>query len=361
MTTILTTTGISLKINTSRKYDVKEPTDDQIRQYLRTQPEQASAEANSLLQIASLDDQLVLFHTSTSEAERCARLLQEFFINDKGFKHVRLTKLEFQDDEKHIETLGIRNLINALIDEIEKAQKNGQEVIINATAGLKAQIVYSTMLGMLYHVPVKYMYETFKRLVTFNPVPLDWDTSLFLTYSWFFRWLQDDFRTQSEVSQKLQSLQDADTIQALLTTPDNDDYVILSAMGIALQRKLEYEIEEAELAPFPPAATTATVSEKVSNAILHEKHHYPKTLRDICLKIASLTYVQEVTGGFFENTTRSQIKRPYPDGTISLIIADGEKASNLTVRTTAQGKSQTLKVALEISQLLGIHMMSETK
>lgn len=361
MTTILTTTGISLAINTSKKHNVKEPTDDQMRQYLRSEPECASAEANSLLQIAHSEDHLVFLHTSTPEAEKCATLLKDFFINSRGFQHIRLVPLKFQDDAAHIETWGIRNLVDTLIQEIEHAQNKQEKVVINATAGFKAQIVYSTMLGMLYQVPVKYIFESFQQIVTFNPIPLDWDTSFFLSYSWFFHWIEDELRTQHEVERKLQPLPDASIIQSLLTPPDKDGYVFLSAMGIALQRKFEYEIAEAKLIPFPPVSTIEIASEKVANSILHEKHHFPKNLRDECLKIAAIPYVQGVIGGFFKNTTRSQMKRAYPDGTITLILADNEKAANLTIRTTAQGKPQTLKVALEISRLLGIRMMSETK
>src|SRR2546421_1519556 len=147
MPTILTTTGISLYINASRNYNIKDPTDDQMRQYLRTKPELASAEANSLLQIAQSDDHLVFLHTETPEAKKCAELLQEFF-NNKGFKHIHLVKLQFQDDEKHIETHGLRNLVNTLIDEIEKAKRKKQDVVINATSGFKPEIGYSTMIGM---------------------------------------------------------------------------------------------------------------------------------------------------------------------------------------------------------------------
>lgn len=138
MTTILTTTGISLYLNTGKTYDTKEPTDDQMRQYLRMKPEAASAEANSLLQIAQTDDFLVFLRTGTPEGEKCANLLKEFFLN-RGFKHIQIVGLQFQDDEKHIETHGLRNLVNTLITEIEAAQSKGQQVVINATPGFKLE------------------------------------------------------------------------------------------------------------------------------------------------------------------------------------------------------------------------------
>ncbi len=353
MTTILTTTGISLFINTGRHYGVKEPNDDQMRQYLRTEPIRASAEANSLLQIAQLDDQIVLLHTDTAEARKCAELLQEFFDN-RGFKHIRLIALQFQEDEQHIETLGIRNLVNTLIDEVEKARRSNEEVVINATAGFKAQIVYSTMIGMLYQVPVKYIYEQFHRIVTFNPIPLEWDTSLFLTYNWFFRWVDDEFRSYSEVESKLKDLPDGERIRTLLTPPDKDGYVFLSPMGDALRRRFEREVEEAAQVPYPPQVNVANIDDKIASSLLETKHHYPKNTLDTCRKIAQLPYVELITGGFFEPTALSGIRKVSEDGTIILLWADNEKAARLTVHTTAIGSPQTLKVAEKIKEILEI-------
>ncbi len=96
MTTILTTTGISLYINTGREYKTSSPTDDMMRQYLRMKPQSASAEANSLLQIAQPGDHLVFLCTDTVNAQRCAELLKEFFTNG-GFKHVEIVSLQFQE------------------------------------------------------------------------------------------------------------------------------------------------------------------------------------------------------------------------------------------------------------------------
>jgi putative CRISPR-associated protein (TIGR02619 family) len=354
MTTILTTTGISLFTNTGRKLDTQEPTDDQMRQYLRMEPERASAEANSLLQIAQFNDQIVLLHTDTVEARKCAELLQEFFGN-RGFKHIRLIALQFQEDEQHIETLGIRNLVNTLIDEVEKARKINEEVVINATAGFKAQIVYSTMIGMLYQVPVKYIYEQFHRIVTFNPIPLDWDTSLFLTYNWFFRWVDDEFRFYSEVELKLKDLPDGERIRTLLTLPDKDGYVFLSPMGDALRRRFEREAEDAAQVPYPPQVNIVNIDDKIASSLLETKHHYPKNTVDACRKIAQLPYVELITGGFFEPTLLSGVRKVSEDGTIILLWADNEKAARLIVHTTAIGGPQTLKVAATLKEILGIN------
>jgi len=329
------------------------PTEDQMRQYLRTNPKRASSEANSLLQMAMPDDHLVLLHTQTPEAIQCAALLHNYFLAE-GYKHVRLEALEFQGDPKHIETTGLRNLINTLINEIEKV-KNKQEVVINATAGFKALVVYSTMIGMIYQIPVKYLYEDFKTVVTFNPIAVDWDTSLFLTYDAFFRWIDAEPRTQREVEQYLKDYLDRERIETFLTPPDTDGEVFLTYMGNALYRKFQYEKEEAELVEWPPAVDVKNRDDKIASSILNRNHHPVKGDLDACRKIAAIDCVQEITGGFYEPTTRSAVKPTYPDGTILLLWADGEKAARFTISTTARGnKLQTLKVAQKIKEILEI-------
>ncbi len=353
MTIILTTTGISLSINTKRDYKTDPPTDDQMRWYLRTNPRRASSEANSLLQMAGKDDHLVFLHTQTPEAIRCANLLRDYFHNE-GYKHVRLVPLEFQDDPKHIETTGLRDLIDTLIHEIRNARRNDQEVVINATAGFKAQVVYSTMMGMIYHVPVKYIYEDFKSLLTFNPIAVDWDTSLFLTYDSFFKWVDAQPRTLQEVENYLKENVDKEQIKALLTPPNKDGEVFLSYMGEALRSQFQEEIEEAELVEWPPAAEIKGIEDKIASSIRDSKHHPVKGDLQMCYKIAAIDCVQEITGGFYENTTRTALKRVYPDGSILLLWADDEKAARFTIFTTAKGKSQTLKVAQKIKEILEI-------
>jgi putative CRISPR-associated protein (TIGR02619 family) len=355
MTTILTTTGISLLINAKRDLGEKNPSDEQILHYLRSNPDPASAESKSLLKMASPGDTLVLLHTETPEAERCARLLVSFLQN-QGFQ-TRLVNIKMREDEAHLETQGLRMLVNTFINEIEQAQRDGQEVIINATTGFKAQVVYSTMIGMVYQIPVKYIYEKFQNIVTFNPMLLDWDTSLILSYNWFFKWIDEEPRQQAEVTARLKAAsteEDQKRILSLLTSPDTDGHVFLSDVGEVLFRRFKREQEEASVVADPPLSDITDPDIKIANSILRDKHHYPKGMREVSHKIASIPFVRQVIAGHFENTTLSRIKNVSDDGVIRMLWADSEKAGNLTIETTAQGRPQTLKVANRICELLGI-------
>jgi putative CRISPR-associated protein (TIGR02619 family) len=354
MTTIITTTGISLIGNTRKEFKNQSPTETQMLHYLKANPIAASAESNSLLQIIQPGDHLVFLYTR--EAEQCASLLKEFFISEKAFKpfQIKVKELHLSANEADIETRGLRNLINTLIGEIEIAQRNKQNVIINATAGFKVLIAYSTMIGMIYNVPVKYLYEDFRRVVTLNPLALDWDTSLFLTYEDFFQWLDGagEARQYQEVEQRLKALPDSEKIRSLLTEQDKDGYVYLSDMGEVLRRRFAQQTQEAENAPWPPEVKGVPIDDKIASSLLLSKHHPINKLLQFARKTAELPYVQEIVGGFFENTTLSRIKSSNEDGTIHLLWADNEKAQNLIISTTARGKLQTLKVANKIKEIM---------
>ncbi len=92
-----------------------------------------------------------------------------------------------------------------------------------------------------------------------------------------------------------------------------------------------------------PPASEIPNQDKISNSLEGVKHHYPRGTKEFAQKIAQLSAVEEIIGGHFENTTSKRIKGVSEDGTIRLLWADNEKATNLTIRTTARGSAQTLR------------------
>jgi putative CRISPR-associated protein (TIGR02619 family) len=360
MKTIITTTGISLYSNTQRPLGKGiEPTDDQMRQYLRQDPENASAEANSLLKMALPEDHLVLLTTDTPLAQQCVNVLKSFFVNT-GFRNVDIINLQFQDREEHIEKQGIRDLLSVLAAEIVKAQKKNQEIVINATTGFKAQVVYSTMIGMLYGVPVKYIHEKFKRVVTFNPIALNLDISLFINNYYFFEWIENEQHSHAytevevQLSKRIYDDDERDRVRSFLEPVDEEGTVFLSPMAFTLFQQAGKYKEEAQEVSYPPSSGIENIDQKISASLLESKHHFTKDILAICRKIASLEYVKLIYGGFFEGTTRSRMGKFSEYGVIELSWADNKKAARLTITTTASGLAQTIKVRDKIKEILEI-------
>ncbi|MBE9166324.1 putative CRISPR-associated protein [Pleurocapsales cyanobacterium LEGE 06147] len=354
MRTILTTTGTSLLTNTARslKKQLIEVTVDEIRRYLnRTSAEEATAETNSLLKIAEPTDEVVLLYTSTTDGKLCAEQIKHY-LEKKGWSNLRLHQLALEYNEANFERYGLRELVDVLINEIERSQRKNQEVVINATGGFKAEIAYTTLVGMIFQVPVKYIYQNFARPITFPCLPITWNLDLLIEYEDFFAWIDEDCRQSYEVKERLQSIPDSDRLQSLLLPPDDEGYIFLSPAGNILWRRVIQQRQVAEWIEEPPPSEVP-IADKISPSLKREKHHIPDRTLDFAKRLAEIPCVEQIIGGFFENTTMKRIKGISEDGSIRLLWADNEKATNLSIRTTAKGYAQTLQVCdRHISPLL---------
>lgn len=352
MKTIITTVGTSLIGNYGRHYpDIEEPSDENYKNYLRKVSEaEAAAETNSIGRVPNLsykNDQFVFIHTKTKEGVRCANLLSWYYKEHKKVADNRIdvVKINLTHDEIQFETQGLRSLVTGLIELIEDAKRKGNEIVINATGGFKAEIAYTTMVGMIYQVPVYYIYIDFENLVTFPAMPIDWNIDLIFSYSNFFEWIDSEPRKSAEVKNRLKGLtdQDREQIRVFLTPPDSEDYVFLSPAGDAFYRRYRFQLEQIERTVDFPNESDKQVDEKIALS----KHTFPKGTEQFCRKIAKVPYVDLIYSQFFESTTKSKLKNTYGNGSISMIYSDGDKGVNLTVMTTADNKAQALKVAEE--------------
>ncbi len=256
MRTIITTVGTSLLTNAKRELKVDAPTDEQLANYLRTtDAEKASAETNSLSRILQEGDRIVFIYSHTEDGKRCAELLRRHYDNE-GYQaeSVEVPDLDYTD--KKFQNRGLRSLVNILAQQIEEARKRQHEVVINATGGFKAEIAYATLIGLLFRVPVCYIHEMFRDIITLPATPIGWDFSLIANHEEFFEWIEGDLRTKSEVDNRLKSLgEDRERITMLLL--EEEGYTMLSPMGEAFYQAYREKIEFAPIwnVYFSPSAS----------------------------------------------------------------------------------------------------------
>jgi putative CRISPR-associated protein (TIGR02619 family) len=345
MRKVITTTGTSLLTNTAR--ELKKPlhlvTDEDFRLFWKQAGvTAASAETNSLLKIAQSDEEIVLLYTTTIEGERCAKEIQRY-LQSQNWSQVRLRQLPLEKNEVQFERHGLRGLVNILIEEITQGQQEGKEVLINATGGFKAEIAYTTMVGMIFQVPVKYIYQDFANPITFPALPVTWNIDLLLEYEDFFAWVDEEPRQEAAVKQRLKLIdtEGGDSIHQLLLPVDSEGYVFLSPAGAILWQRVSQQ-RQVGATLSEPAPSEFAAEDKISSSIKGVKHHYPDGTLAFAQKISQLSSVEEIIGGHFENTTMRRVKGVNDDGSIRLLWADNKKAVNITIRTTARGQSQTL-------------------
>ncbi len=345
MRTIITTVGTSLIGNAARHCGKapNEVQDSDIKRFLSAEPpEKLSAELNSLHRLNSSQDEVILLHTNTIDGEKCAKLLASHLEN--GYcKRVRVRRINLKQDEKHMETHGLRDLVEIMMNEISNSRKNSHEIIINATGGYKAETAFATIIGQMMGVPVVYLYEQFKIMVELPPLPVTWNTDLVLENRSFFEWMEEEPRLGREVETRLFGLQASDVFRTFITPFDDEEgYRWLSAVGHILYLRFKKEGEEATNIAYPSPALEQDPDKKVE---IRGDHHYPKGIREFAKTIAKCQYVEKITPRHFESSTRTRIKSVDDSGIIHILFCDNQKGCNLLVQTTSNGKLQTRKVA----------------
>lgn len=243
MRTILTTVGTSLLGNSSRNNISRD--EASLVRFIAQNPQDASAESNSLSRLLEKGDEVVLIHSHTSEGETCAKVLLSY-LNGIGFEAQIHVVPQLQYDQDVFARLGLRNLVQTLAREIRKARHKDSEVIINATGGFKAEIAYATAVGLLFKIPVCYIHDRFEDIVTLPATPIGWDPTLISENEEFFDWIEEEPRTRREVQSRLHQL--PQSVQMLLED-DNDGNTYLSAMGEAYREAFRLRLEETAETP----------------------------------------------------------------------------------------------------------------
>jgi putative CRISPR-associated protein (TIGR02619 family) len=135
----------------------------------------ASAETNGLFRAGITDrDEVVFLTTETEDGRLCGTRLVAFV--EKEFScHARTVEvkgLQVRDGVK-FRREGIGNFFSKL-DEVT-ADRDPEEIRLNATGGFKGAIPYLVLYGMFNGLPVSYVYEFSDTLITLPPIPVEFD------------------------------------------------------------------------------------------------------------------------------------------------------------------------------------------
>jgi putative CRISPR-associated protein (TIGR02619 family) len=251
MRTLLVTVGTSL-ISNARRDLGKEPKREELLIYLKkTEPEKASAEANSISQLIKRKtleegDKLFFLHSQTGEGKLCAEVLNSYYAL-RGFRTELKEIPDLTYEESRFKMRGLRGLVAAMIEIIEKGRKAGMECAINATGGFKAEIAYATLVGLLLNVPVYYIHEAFKEIIEMPPTSISWDYSLIFYHEDFFDWVDTDLREKGEVERRLKTTPEEERQKISFLLTEEDEFMMLSPAGEAFFRSYKSKIERPEV------------------------------------------------------------------------------------------------------------------
>lgn len=136
----------------------------------------ASAELNSLFRMGvAKGDRVVFLSSDTDDGEETAKALARFFEEKKGCNVLvqRIVGLQ-TGDRAEFDKAGIPNLTDAIIGEIQN-NRYYYNIVLNATAGFKATVPYLTFIGMVFHLPIRYIFERSQSIIELPSMPIEFD------------------------------------------------------------------------------------------------------------------------------------------------------------------------------------------
>ncbi|HWP91859.1 MAG TPA: putative CRISPR-associated protein [Thermodesulfobacteriota bacterium] len=209
-----------------------------------TDLDKSSAEIKSLLKLGiGNSDVVYLFATETIDGKLCAEVLKDFIEEEFGcdVKLEEINGLQVSNPELFKKT-GVRNYIDKATKIIEN---HHYQLILNTTGGFKAVVPYTTLLGMLFQIPVFYIFEETQSLIELPPLPLEYNFKIIEELK--DKFYRIDLETSIPYDEFRKGIDDEKYKQCIALIEEEKGYVTLSAIGIAIWEK--YKEDNPPLAP----------------------------------------------------------------------------------------------------------------
>jgi putative CRISPR-associated protein (TIGR02619 family) len=137
-----------------------------------------SAEVHSLVRLGlGAGDRVVLFFSDTADGAVCARLVEAYLRDRLGIAAEALACQRVPglqvDDAVRFRREGVPNYFRLALREGER--QGWYDVVLINTGGWKALVSYTTLLGMMFGVPVCYIFDNGRELLRLPPLPVEID------------------------------------------------------------------------------------------------------------------------------------------------------------------------------------------
>lgn len=256
MKAIISTVGVSLFPVSLKKHPELDRFEDEIREaereawgkwhkLLPSDKGQVSAEIKSLEAIGVAREDLLHFLASDSVAGRLAAELTAVFCAERF-------GVECRDGVEVIEGMQVtdasrfqRQAVPAIIGRIYNLyEKYGGNLVLNPTGGFKAVVPYVTLVGLVFGLPVYYIYEKSDQLIRLPNSPLDFNLDMLTGLDTLAEDLVEDYLPKEELKERVGLSEDG--VERLLEegvlVEDYEDpsYVTLSPLGRLLHYRYQY-------------------------------------------------------------------------------------------------------------------------
>ncbi len=211
-----------------------------IKAMLQRNPEEKvlGAEINSttsLIKKGFLDErnELYLLCSDTESGKDAAEIIKSYYEDEQNpyrFNRVLIRPISgLRDDNIDLfKSSGLKNLIKEIARIVMLA--GSERIVINATAGYKAQASFAALTGQALEIPVLYKFETFDEIIELPPQPLSLNFDFWLShYNDFHLLSQEEAVESNELLSLHKDIRAASLIEA--RKEDNRTIITLSPMG----------------------------------------------------------------------------------------------------------------------------------
>jgi putative CRISPR-associated protein (TIGR02619 family) len=293
----------------------------------------------------------IIFLVSDTEEGRATGEALSRYFNDSGYniqgekKFATYEIIEKLDDRNpwEFKNTGLRNLIKKISG---KVQALGREnVIINATGGYKAQILFAGVLGQSLGIPVYYLFEKFNEIIELPPQPVSFDPDFWLENQNIFFALARTGYVGKEFSENWFNSKDP-RFETLITAEKENDslWLMLSPTGEIFHQmfRLKYLSDNVQL----------PVKSDIKDKPLIGEHHMPEGIKHYltkitekypfiirCITISLGKKAPEKLFRLSSNNNKEEITGSYYNGF----------AVNFVIHTTAKNREEMIKAVVHMN------------
>lgn len=300
--------------------------------------QEASPEIKSLAKIGvGKGDQIVLYASETPDGILTARIVREFARQIWGCQAAMEVIVGLQvEDAGRFRSQGVVRYVQNLVKEVSNPnQRYGREIILNATAGYKSLVPYTTLVGLLFQVPVVYIFEWSSELISLPPLPLDFDQTFFKEVEPLLQRIDQESAISGDELKNIPA-EIRDKLLPLLEPVDGQ--YTLSALGLVVYERYK--------APPPLLKSTRQPADKDHTRDFSQETHRSSAFEKFKQKLAECPWVEDFW--YLKGTDES--KNDVQQVGEELHVTYGGIV--LRVKTTATHPSHYESIIADIRQLM---------
>lgn len=298
--------------------------------------QQASPEIKSLVKIGvGPEDQIVLYASETPDGILSARIIRDFAkqVWECTPTLEVITGLQVKDAGR-FRSVGVLRYVQSIVKLIDNANNRyGREIILNATAGYKSLVPYTTLVGLLFQVPVQYIFETSSELLSLPPLPLDFDQQFFKQIEPLLEQIEQE--SSVEESAILKGLDESTRDKLLPLLEQENGQLTLSPLGFIVYERYK--------SPPPLMPSKRKSNEKDHTRDFSQETHRSVEFEQFKRRLAECRWVDEFWYLKGADESRKEVKQVGQE----LHVAFGGIELRAKVMATHESHYQTISSAIE--------------